>query len=52
MSEIIQIGLAVVDLDARERVARHRIPVGPTRSRRSAFCTGLTGLTGPRPTPA
>jgi inhibitor of KinA sporulation pathway (predicted exonuclease) len=45
VSEIIEIGLAVVDLDARERVARHRILVRPARSRLSAFCTGLTGLT-------
>ncbi|WP_435879613.1 DNA polymerase III [Streptomyces flaveolus] len=45
VSEIIEIGLVVVDLDAGERVARHRIPVGPTRSRRSALRTGLTGLT-------
>ncbi|AXL92535.1 DNA polymerase III [Streptomyces sp. CB09001] len=45
VSEIIEIGLAVVDLDARERVARHRILVRPARSRVSAFCTELTGLT-------
>ncbi|MFF9496696.1 DNA polymerase III [Streptomyces flaveolus] len=45
MSEIIGIGLAVVGLDARERLAPHRIPVRPTRSRRSAFRTGLTGPT-------
>lgn len=45
VSEIIEIGLAVVDLDARERVARHRILVRPARSRVSAFCTGLTGIT-------
>ncbi|MFI7389664.1 exonuclease domain-containing protein [Streptomyces tendae] len=45
VSEIIEIGLAVVDLDARERVARHRILVRPTRSRVSAFCTELTGIT-------
>ncbi|MET9354625.1 3'-5' exonuclease [Streptomyces sp. NPDC006617] len=45
VSEIIEIGLAVVDLDARERVARHRILVRPARSRVSAFCTELTGIT-------
>ncbi|MER6097982.1 3'-5' exonuclease [Streptomyces sp. NPDC001728] len=45
VSEIIEIGLTVVDLDARERVSRHRVLVRPTRSRVSAFCTGLTGLT-------
>jgi inhibitor of KinA sporulation pathway (predicted exonuclease) len=45
VSEIIEIGLAVVDLDAGERVARHRILVRPARSRVSAFCTELTGIT-------
>ncbi|MET9823971.1 MULTISPECIES: 3'-5' exonuclease [Streptomyces] len=45
VSEIIEIGLAVVDLDARERVARHRILVRPVRSRVGAFCTELTGIT-------
>ncbi|MEV7672186.1 MULTISPECIES: 3'-5' exonuclease [unclassified Streptomyces] len=45
VSEIIEIGLTVVDLEARERVSRHRILVRPARSRVSAFCTELTGLT-------
>ncbi|WP_030213222.1 3'-5' exonuclease [Streptomyces bikiniensis] len=45
VSEIIEIGLTVVDLDARERLSRHRILVRPVRSRVSAFCTDLTGLT-------
>ncbi|HEX2317247.1 MAG TPA: 3'-5' exonuclease [Thermomonospora sp.] len=45
VSEIIEIGLCVVDLAARERVARHRVLVRPERSRVSAFCTELTGLT-------
>ncbi|MGW0119672.1 exonuclease domain-containing protein [Streptomyces sp. NPDC003327] len=45
VSEIIEIGLTVVDLTARERTARHRILVRPARSRVSAFCTTLTGLT-------
>ena len=46
-SEIIEIGLAVVDLRAGTRVARHRILVRPVRSTVSAFCTELTGLTQP-----
>ncbi|MBQ1097561.1 exonuclease domain-containing protein [Streptomyces sp. b94] len=45
VSEVIEIGLAVVDLDARERVSRHRVLVRPARSRVSAFCTELTGIT-------
>ncbi|MBB4160338.1 3'-5' exonuclease [Streptomyces cinereoruber] len=45
VSEIIEIGLTVVDLDARERISRHGILVRPARSRVSAFCTELTGLT-------
>ncbi|MEU6708743.1 3'-5' exonuclease [Streptomyces wuyuanensis] len=45
VSEIIEIGLTVVDLRAGERVARHRILVRPRRSEVSAFCTELTGLT-------
>ena len=45
--EIIEIGLAVVDLEAGERIARHRILVRPQRSTVSAFCTELTGLTQP-----
>jgi inhibitor of KinA sporulation pathway (predicted exonuclease) len=44
-SEIIDIGLTVVDLDAGTRLGRHRILVRPDRSRVSAFCTQLTGLT-------
>ncbi|WP_285664341.1 3'-5' exonuclease [Actinorhabdospora filicis] len=43
-NEIIEIGLCVLDLDARERLAKHRILVRP-RSRVSQFCTELTGLT-------
>ncbi|MCD0447580.1 exonuclease domain-containing protein [Glycomyces sp. A-F 0318] len=42
---MIEIGLTVVDLERRERVAKHRILVRPRRSRVSGFCTGLTGLT-------
>ncbi|MFJ5613096.1 exonuclease domain-containing protein [Streptomyces sp. NPDC093221] len=45
VSEIIEIGLTVVDLAAGERVGRHRWVVRPVRSRVSAFCTELTGLT-------
>ncbi len=45
VSEIIEIGLTVVDLTAGQRVGRHRILVRPVRSRVSAFCTELTGLT-------
>lgn len=42
--EIIEIGICVVDLDARERVERRSILVRPRQSRVSAFCTALTGL--------
>ena len=45
LSEIIEIGIVVVDLDARERVSRHGVLVRPQRSRVSAFCVQLTGIT-------
>ena len=45
VSEIIEIGLCVVDVTRRERVARDRIIVRPARSRVSPFCTRLTGIT-------
>ncbi|MFE3164129.1 exonuclease domain-containing protein [Streptomyces sp. NPDC059224] len=45
VSEIIEIGLTVVDLAAGERLARHRIVVRAARSTVSEFCTELTGLT-------
>ncbi|MFF8813551.1 exonuclease domain-containing protein [Streptomyces pactum] len=45
VSEIIEVGLTVVDLNAGERLARHRILVRPARSAVSTFCTELTGLT-------
>ncbi|MGW2589280.1 exonuclease domain-containing protein [Streptomyces sp. NPDC001515] len=45
VSEIIEIGLTVVDLRAGKRLARHRVLVRPARSSVSAFCTELTGLT-------
>jgi inhibitor of KinA sporulation pathway (predicted exonuclease) len=44
-SEIIEIGLTVVDLAARSRLERYRILVRPQRSTVSPFCTELTGLT-------
>jgi inhibitor of KinA sporulation pathway (predicted exonuclease) len=45
VSEIIEIGLCVVDLAARKRVSRSRPLVRPARSTVSTFCTNLTGLT-------
>lgn len=45
VSEIIEIGIAVVDVPARRRLSRHRLLVRPARSAVSAFCTELTGLT-------
>lgn len=45
VSEIIEIGLATVDLAAARRTGRHRILVRPQRSAVSPFCTDLTGLT-------
>ncbi|MFJ8128641.1 exonuclease domain-containing protein [Streptomyces hydrogenans] len=45
VNEIIEIGLTVVDVSAGRRVSRHRVLVRPVRSRVSAFCTELTGLT-------
>jgi inhibitor of KinA sporulation pathway (predicted exonuclease) len=47
-SEIIEIGLTVIDFEAGEhgaRVGRRRILVRPRRSTVSEFCTELTGLT-------
>ncbi|MFF4394033.1 exonuclease domain-containing protein [Streptomyces sp. NPDC001480] len=45
VSEIIEIGLTVVDPATGERTGRHRVLVRPVRSTVSAFCTELTGLT-------
>ncbi|MFI0961169.1 exonuclease domain-containing protein [Streptomyces sp. NPDC021080] len=45
VSEIIEIGLTVVDLDRGVRVEKHRLLVRPARSAVSEFCTELTGLT-------
>jgi inhibitor of KinA sporulation pathway (predicted exonuclease) len=45
VNEIIQIGMCIVDVHAHTRVERDEILVRPERSRVSAFCTELTGLT-------
>lgn len=45
VNEIIEIGVTVIDLSARQRVAKHRLLVAPERSTVSEFCTELTGLT-------
>ena len=45
VSEIVEIGLTVVDLAAGARLGKHRILVRPQRSQVSAFCTELTSLT-------
>lgn len=45
MSEIIEIGLCVVDVAALERVERRSILVRPLRSTISPYCTQLTTLT-------
>ncbi|MGV9661546.1 exonuclease domain-containing protein [Nocardia niigatensis] len=44
-SEIIEIGLCVLDTATRERVSKHSILVRPERSTVSEFCTQLTTLT-------
>jgi len=44
-SEIIEIGICVVDVHTRERIAQESLLVQPTRSRVSPFCTQLTTLT-------
>ncbi|NUR29454.1 MAG: exonuclease domain-containing protein [Catenulispora sp.] len=44
-SEIIEIGLTVVDTHDRSRIGKHRILVRPEHSTVSPFCTELTGLT-------
>ncbi|HZM83144.1 MAG TPA: 3'-5' exonuclease [Candidatus Limnocylindrales bacterium] len=45
VSEIIEIGVCVVDIEDWRRVERRRILVQPRRSKVSPFCTELTGLT-------
>ena len=44
-SEIIEIGLCVVDIQRWERTGRERILVKPSCSQVSQFCTQLTGFT-------
>lgn len=44
-SEIIEIGICIVDVQRRERMAQDSFLVQPTRSRVSPFCTHLTTLT-------
>ncbi len=45
MSEIIEIGLCVVDLQLLRRVERRSLMVKPMMSEVSEFCTDLTGIT-------
>ncbi|MEV6986415.1 3'-5' exonuclease [Sphaerisporangium sp. NPDC051017] len=45
VSEIIEIGLCVVDLTLRRQVTKHNVIVRPARSKVSRFCTELTGHT-------
>ena len=45
VSEIIEVGVCLLDVAAGERVDRESLLVRPAASRVSAFCTGLTGLT-------
>jgi len=44
-SEIIEIGLSVVDVGSLTRMSKHSILVKPERSTISSFCTELTTLT-------
>ncbi len=44
-SEIIEIGVCLLDVASLERVERRRLIVRPERSQVSAFCTRLTTLT-------
>lgn len=44
-SEIIEIGVCLLDVASGERGERSRLLVRPERSRVSGFCTELTGLT-------
>lgn len=43
--EIIEVGIAVVDLRARKIVDNHSLPIKPMFSKVSPFCTQLTGWT-------
>lgn len=44
-SEIIEVGVCMLDVASKERVAKESILVRPERSRVSEFCTRLTTLT-------
>jgi len=44
-SDIIEIGIAIVDLRKRELESTHQLYVQPVRSTVSTFCTNLTGIT-------
>jgi len=44
ISEIIQVGICMVDVATLERQGKRSILVRPSRSRISGFCTKLTGL--------
>ncbi|WP_406286556.1 exonuclease domain-containing protein [Embleya sp. NBC_00896] len=44
-NEIIEIGIATIDIATGERVDRHGVLVRPTHSTVGAFCTELTTLT-------
>lgn len=44
-SEIIEIGLCLVDVSSLTRLSKHSILVSPKRSKISDFCTELTTLT-------
>jgi inhibitor of KinA sporulation pathway (predicted exonuclease) len=45
ISDIIEVGLCLVDMRTLERTEKRRILVKPQRSEVSAFCTELTGIT-------
>lgn len=45
VSEIIEVGVCVVDVARLERLEKRSILIKPVRSSISAFCTELTGLT-------
>lgn len=44
-SEIIEIGITVVNVESLERISKHSILVKPMYSKVSPFCTQLTSLT-------
>jgi inhibitor of KinA sporulation pathway (predicted exonuclease) len=45
VSDIIEIGICLLDLETLERLGKHSIIVKPSRSTVSPFCTQLTTLT-------